>query len=71
MVIDHVLNAMQSHYDAILDNFIEAQRTSEYKKLTDNPFYEEVKALLDAMNILRKYLGWKTTTLKQEVEFYL
>ena len=69
--MDHVLNAMQPHYEAILNCFIEEQRIGEYKKLTDNPFYEEVKALIDAMNILRTYLGWETLTLHQEIIFHL
>lgn len=36
--VDHVLNAMQLHYEAILNCFIEEQRIGEYKKLTENPF---------------------------------
>lgn len=71
IIIDHVLNAMQPHYEVTRDWFMEEQRTGKYKKLSDNPYYEEVKALIDAMNVLRKYLGWETIKLKDEVEFYL
>ena len=69
--MDHVLNAMRSHYEAILNCFLEEQRISKYKKLSENPFYPELKALIDSMNILRKYLGWEVITLKKEIEFYL
>jgi len=69
--MDHVLNAMRPHYEALLDCFLEEHRTGKYKKFSDNPYYEEVKALIDAMNVLRKYLGWETIKLKDEVEFYL
>ncbi|MFA9379137.1 MAG: hypothetical protein ACERKZ_20680 [Lachnotalea sp.] len=69
--MDHVLNAIQPHYEASLDFFMEEQRKGYYKKFSDNPFYEEIKALIDSMNILRKYLGWETITLKREVEVYL
>ena len=69
IIIDHVLDAMKPHYEVTLDWFIEEQRTSKYKKFSDNPYYEEVKALIDSMNILRKYLGWETIRLKDEVEF--
>lgn len=71
IIIDHVLDAMKPHYEITLDWFIEEQRTGKYKKFSDNPYYEEVKALIDSMNILRKYLGWETIRLKDEVEFFI
>lgn len=71
IIIDHVLDAVRPHYEALLDCFLEEHRTGNYKKLSDNPYYDEVKALIDAMNVLRKYLGWETIKLKDEVEFYL
>lgn len=69
--IDHVLEAINSHYEVYRNLFMEEHRTGEYKRFSDNPYYEEVKAIIDAMNILRKYLGWETIKLKNEVEFYL
>jgi len=57
--MDHVLNSISSFYDVYLDEFMEYQREGKYKKLSDNPMYGEVKAIIDAMNILRKYLGWE------------
>ena len=69
--MDHVLDAMQPHYEVTLDWFIEEQKKGEYKRLSDNPYYHEVKALIDAMNILRKYLGWDTVKLSEEVKFRL
>lgn len=69
--MDHVLDGMKQHYEVSLDWFMEEYRTGKYKKFSDNPCYGEVKALIDSMNILRKYLGWKLITLKSEVEFYL
>jgi len=69
--IDHVLEAVSSHYEVYRDLFIEEHRMGNYKKLTDNPYYDEIKTIIDAMNILRKYLGWETINLKEEVKFYL
>ena len=69
--MDHVIDAMKPHYEVTLDWFIEEQRSGKYKKFSDNPFYDEVKVLIDAMNILRKYLGWERITLKSEVEMFL
>lgn len=69
--LDHVLNAILPHYEAVLHWFVKEQKTGKYRKFKDNPNYEEVKALIDCMNVLRKYLGWKKMTLKEEVETYL
>jgi len=69
--MDHVLDAMQPHYEVLLDWFVKEQRKGQYKKLTDNPYYEEIKALIDAMNILRKYLGWDSIKLSDEVKWRL
>jgi CheY-specific phosphatase CheX len=71
MRIDHVLESINSHYEVYRDLFMEEHRTGKYKRFSDNPYYEEVKAIIDAMNVLRKYLGWETISLKKEVEFYL
>lgn len=69
--MDHAINALRPFYDVTLDWFIQEQKTGNYKKLSDNPHYEEIRALIDAMNILRKYLGWGSIKLKDEVELYL
>lgn len=71
MRIDHVLESINSHYEVYRDLFMEEHRAGKYKRFSDNPYYEEVKAIIDAMNVLRKYLGWETISLKKEVEFYL
>lgn len=68
--MDHVLEAIRPHYDAYLDMFMEEHRKGEYKKLSDNPFYDEVKALIDAMNCIRKHMGWDNIKLSEEVEYY-
>jgi hypothetical protein len=69
--MDHVLEGMQPHYDVLLEWFIEEHKKGQYKKLSDNPYYDEVKALIDAMNILRKYLGWDSIKLSEEVSWRL
>lgn len=69
--MDHVIEAMRPHYEVLLDWFIEEHKKGNYKKLSDNPYYEEIKALIDAMNILRKYLGWDSIKLSDEVKWRL
>jgi hypothetical protein len=71
MKMDHAINSLRPFYEVTLDRFIEEHRSGKYKKLSDNPYYEEIKALIDAMNILRKYMGWETIKLKDEVQFYM
>jgi len=69
--MDHVIEAMQPHYDVLLDWYIEEHKKEKHKKLSDNVYYEEIKALIDAMNVLRKYLGWDTIKLSEEVSWRL
>ncbi len=69
--MDHVIDGMKPHYEVLLDWFVEEHKSGKYKKLSDNPYYDEIKALIDSMNILRKYLGWETIKLKDEVKFYM
>jgi len=69
--VDHVIEAMRPYYEVLLDWFIEEHKKGQYKKLSDNPYYEEIKALIDAMNILRKYLGWDSIKLSDEVKWRL
>lgn len=69
--MDHVYNSIASFYDVYLDEFMEYQREGNFKKLSDNPMYGEVKTIIDAMNIIRKYLGWETIKLSEEVKFRL
>lgn len=68
--MDHVLDAMEPHYEVTFDWFMEEHRKNSYKKLSDNSYYTEIKALIEAMNILRKYMGWETIKLSEEVKLY-
>lgn len=67
--MDHVIDAMMPHFEPLMDWFMEEQTEHQYKKLSDNPYYGEVKAMIDAMNILRKYLGWETMKLSEEIQY--
>lgn len=69
--MDHVLEGMQTHYEAYIEIFIEYHQKGKYKKLSENPFYDEVKAIIDAMNVLRKYLGWEPLKISEEINWRL
>ena len=71
IIIDHAINSLQPFYEVTLDWFVEEHRTGKYKKYSENPYFDELKALINAMNILRQYMGWDKIRLKDEVEFYL
>lgn len=66
--MDHVLSTIEDTYNIILDMFIQEQKKKNHKKLSDNSFYDEVKALIDAMNSLRNYLGYSSIKLSEEVK---
>lgn len=68
--MDHVLNAIRQYYDVYLDNFMDYQKEGKYKKLSDNPMYEELKAIIDAMNCIRKYFDYENIKLSEEVKYY-
>ena len=69
--MDHAINSLQPYYDITLDLFLEEHRTGDYKKYSENPYYDELKALINAMNILRQYMDWERIRLRDEVEYYL
>ena len=71
IIIDHAINSLQPFYEVTLDWFVEEHRTGKYKKYSENPYFDELKALINAMNILRQYMGWDKIRLKDEVEIYL
>jgi len=71
LIMDHVLDAIRPHYEVTFDLFVKEHKKGKYKKLSDNPYYGELKALIDAMNILRKYLGWENLKLSDEVKWTL
>lgn len=68
--MDHVLNAIMPYYELTLDQFVEEHKNGKFEKLSDNPLYDELKSLIDSMNVLRRYLNWEQIRLKDEVDFY-
>jgi len=68
LFMDHVLEAMEPHYEVTLEWFVEEHKTKRHKKLSENLYYDELKALIDAMNIIRKQLDWDTLKLLEVVK---
>lgn len=66
--MDHAINSLRSFWDVIWDMFYKEQKEGNHKRFSDNPYYEELKVLTNAMNILRKYEGWEPISIKREFE---
>lgn len=70
IVIDHLIEKFDVEINWATESFIKEWQSGSYKKYSDCPSYEELKTLLDSVNILRKYCGWEKMTIKGIVEFY-
>ena len=68
--MDHVENAISQFFGVYLDEFMSYHKSGEYKRLSDNPVYEDLKAIIDAMNCIRKRLDWENIRLSEEVKNY-
>lgn len=62
------LTAIEPHFEAYLCNFKQDWLSGKYEKFSDCPNYEELYVIIKAMNCLRKYLGWKNITIRDEIE---
>ena len=69
--MNHVYNSIQAFWSPYLDDFMAAQRTGNYKKFTNNPCYSDLKAINDAMNIIRRQMGRDTVKLSNEIKSQL
>ncbi len=73
--MDHAINSIRPYYDVIKSIFVEAWNTGDYKKISDCPHYQELKALSQAINVMSQYYddtNWAETPREiiREVEFY-
>ena len=69
--MDHVYNSIQAFWSPYLDDFMAAQRTGKYKKFTNNPCYSDLKAINDAMNIIRRQMGRDTVKLSDQIKLQI
>lgn len=69
--MDHAINALQTYYEVTLEQFIEEHKSNNHESIVDNPYYLELKALSESLNILRQYEGLQLINLNEEIEHYL
>lgn len=58
--MDHAIESLQGFIDSVFDyEFMPEWKSGKYKKYSDCPSYPELKTLISASNIMRKYIGWE------------
>lgn len=67
--MDHLIDDFDVHIDWAWDYFYKEWKTGNYKKFSDCPSYNELKTLLDSVNILRTYIGWERITIKEKLQW--
>jgi hypothetical protein len=45
-------------------------KSGKYKKYSDCPSYPELKTLISASNIMRKYIGWEPLRIKDMMDTF-
>jgi hypothetical protein len=67
--MDHAIDALRPYLEVEIDCMRSEWKSGSHAKFSDCPSYSAVKTLIDAMNVLRKYLGWDNLKLKELIEF--
>lgn len=65
--MDHAIQALKPFYEVMLDWFVDEHKSGNYAKFSDNPYWNELKALNAAMNKLRRYLDLEPLRLSEEI----
>lgn len=66
--MDHAIDALEPYLEWEWSMFIDEWKTGEYKKYSEAPSYQALKALIDASNILHKYMGWELISIRRRLE---
>ena len=64
--MDHVINSLEPFYEVNLRIVADEYKSGAYEDFTECPTYKELKALVDAMNSLYEYVGWKELNIHEE-----
>ena len=67
--MDHAIDNLDEFVKVTFEfQFLKEWKSGKYKKYSECPSYPKLKALVDASNIMRKYLGWETLKIKNMIE---
>ncbi|KGK88002.1 hypothetical protein [Clostridium sp. HMP27] len=66
--MDHLIDQFDAFIDFDFNCFYEELKSGKYgTKYSDQPTYPSLKATIDSVNILRKYMGWNMLSIKEMV----
>jgi hypothetical protein len=69
--MDHAIDSLDPYVETTFEfMFLKEWQSGKYKKYSECPSYAELKALIDASNILRKYAGFERLSIKGMLEPY-
>lgn len=66
--MDHVLNSLRPYLEVELRIFMEEWESGKYEKFSECPSYDSLKALVDAANIIRRFIGLGTLKIRCMME---
>ena len=67
--MDHVIDRIENDMNIEFNEFYKEWKSTKYKKFSECPSYEILKALIDSSNALRKYLGWELVSIKNMIMY--
>lgn len=68
--MDHLIEKFDVYLDSEFNSFYEELKSGEYgTKYSNQPSYDSLKALVDSVNILRKFYGWETLSIKEMITY--
>ncbi len=66
--MDHLIEKFYEYIIFEFNMFYEELKSGKYgTKYSEQPSYHRLKAFIDSVNILRKFYGWETLSIKEMV----
>lgn len=63
--MDHLIDKFENYIEFEFNQFYEEWSSEKYKKYSECPSYISLKAILDSVNILNKYMGWEMVSISK------
>ncbi|WP_066627097.1 hypothetical protein [Clostridium magnum] len=57
------------YIDEAFADFYKEWSSGNFRKYSECHSYHELRTLLDSVNPLRKYMGWKALSIKEMIEY--
>ena len=66
--MDHLIEKFSIYIEFEFNMFYEELKLGKYgAKYSEQPSYHVLKTLIDSVNILRKFYGWETLSIKEMI----